>query len=242
MANLARLLPVGYAFGAGMVASVNPCGFFLLPSYISYQLGAEDLGFDELPTTRRAAKALLLALLATIGFLVVFAAVGAVIGAGGAWLMAVFPYAGVAIGAVMIGLGLWLLLTDRTLGIAAASRVSLRPKQSLRGGFLFGIGYAVSSLGCTLPIFLVVVGSALASDGFLASFGQFVGYAFGMGAILAAVALGTALFREAVGKWLRSAIPYVHRLSAVYLVGAGVYLILYWTFFSGFLFSGGAAS
>ena len=38
-ANVANLLPIGYAFAAGMVASVNPCGVLLLPSYVSYQLG-----------------------------------------------------------------------------------------------------------------------------------------------------------------------------------------------------------
>ena len=42
MAGVANLLPVGYAFAAGMVASVNPCGFFMLPSYISYLLDAEE--------------------------------------------------------------------------------------------------------------------------------------------------------------------------------------------------------
>jgi cytochrome c biogenesis protein CcdA len=31
--------PLGYAFVAGMVASVNPCGFVLLPAYLSYYLG-----------------------------------------------------------------------------------------------------------------------------------------------------------------------------------------------------------
>jgi len=36
VATLAGLLPLGYAVAAGMVASVNPCGFFMLPSYISY--------------------------------------------------------------------------------------------------------------------------------------------------------------------------------------------------------------
>ena len=28
--------PLGYAFIAGMVASVNPCGFVLLPAYLGY--------------------------------------------------------------------------------------------------------------------------------------------------------------------------------------------------------------
>ncbi|MDP3063594.1 MAG: hypothetical protein Q8O40_10375 [Chloroflexota bacterium] len=37
--NLAALVPLGFAFGAGMVATVNPCGFALLPAYISLYLG-----------------------------------------------------------------------------------------------------------------------------------------------------------------------------------------------------------
>jgi threonine/homoserine/homoserine lactone efflux protein len=51
-----------------------------------------------------------------------------------------------------------------------------------------------------------------------------------MGAILAVITVGTALFREAVERWLRRVLPYVHRLSALFLIGAGVYLIYYWIF------------
>ena len=102
--------------------------------------------------------------------------------------------------------------------------------------FLFGIGYAACSLSCTLPIFLVVVGSALATRGLFASFGQFVGYALGMGAILVGVTVGSALFRGSVARWLRGAIPYVHRMSAFFLLGAGAYLLYYWLFYADFFF------
>jgi cytochrome c biogenesis protein CcdA len=236
MSNLANLLPVGYAFAAGMVASVNPCGFFMLPSYISYHLGTEEAGFYETHVAHRAVKALLLGGVATVGFVVVFAAIGSIISTGGYWLVTVFPYAGVAIGVAMIGLGLWLLVTRRSIGILAASRVSITPQRNLRNVFLFGIGYAVGSLSCTLPVFLVVVGSALATQGFAASFGQFIGYAMGMGAILVAVTLGSALFRGTVARWLRVAVPYVHRMSALFLLGAGAYLIYYWVFYADFFF------
>jgi cytochrome c-type biogenesis protein len=234
MANLTALLPVGYAFAAGMVASVNPCGFFMLPSYISYHLGTEEAGFYESPAAFRLLKALLLGGVATAGFVVLFAAIGAIIASGGRWLITVFPYAGVAIGVVMIGLGLWLLVTHRTLGIMAASRAMVTPKRNLRNIFLFGVGYAVCSLSCTLPVFLVVVGSALASRGLLASFEQFVGYALGMGTVLVAVTVGAALFRGTVARWLRGAIPYVHRMSALFLLAAGAYLIYYWVFYADF--------
>ena len=234
VARFTELLPVGYAFAAGMVASVNPCGFFMLPSYISYHLGTEEAGFYESPVGVRLLKALLLGGLATAGFVVLFAVMGAVIASGGHWLVRVFPYSGVAIGFAMIALGLWLLVSHRTLGIMAASRVVIPPKRYLRNAFLFGIGYAVCSLSCTLPVFLVVVGSALASRSLLASFEQFVGYALGMGAILVAVTVGAALFRGTVARWLRGAIPYIHRMSALFLLGAGAYLVYYWVFYADF--------
>jgi cytochrome c biogenesis protein CcdA len=99
--------------------------------------------------------------------------------------------------------------------------------------FLFGITYATGSLSCTLPIFLVVVGSSLASQGLLSSFVQFIGYGLGMGTILIAVTVGAALFRGSVARGLRAAMPYVHRMSALFLAGAGAYLVYYWLFIAG---------
>jgi cytochrome c biogenesis protein CcdA len=236
VASFAGWLPVGYAFAAGMVASVNPCGFLMLPTYISYQLGTQEEGYYDQPAARRALKALALGGVATAGFLVILAAVGLVIAAGGQWLIRVFPIAGLAIGGAMLLLGLWLLVTHRTLGILAASRVTVSPQRNLRNVFLFGVAYATGSLSCTLPIFLVVVGSSLASQDMVTSFVQFISYGLGMGAILIAVTVGAALFRGVVTKGLRTAMPYVHRMSALFLAGAGAYLVYYWLFIAGFSF------
>jgi hypothetical protein len=96
----------------------------------------------------------------------------------------------------MVGLGVWLLVTRRSIGIMAASRLSITPQRNLHNVFLFGIGYAVGSLSCTLPVFLVVVGSTLATQGVLSSFSQFIAYSLGMGTILVAVTVGAALFRS----------------------------------------------
>ena len=226
VSNLADLLPFGYAFAAGMVASVNPCGALMLPSYIFFQLGAEDV--DDLSLVDRLLKALRLAISTTAGFAVIFGLVGIVVSVGGRWLTGFFPYAGLIIGAAMAGLGVWLLASHRSLGIMAASRVSVTPERSLKNMFLFGIAYAISSLSCTLPIFLVVIGSALTAGGWMSSLAQFMGYALGMGFVIAVVTLGTSLFRQAIETWLRRVMPYVHRVSALFLVAVGVYLIYYW--------------
>jgi len=233
VSNLASLLPVGYAFAAGMVASVNPCGALMLPSYVFFQLGATDE--TDARTGERILKALRLAIAATAGFAVIFGLVGVVVSVGGRWLTDLFPWAGLIIGLAMAGLGVWLLISHRSVGILAASRVSVAPERSLSNVFLFGIAYAISSLSCTLPIFLVVVGSALTAGDWMTSLAQFMGYALGMGAVITVVTVGTSLFRQAVERWLRRVMPYVHRVSALFLIGAGVYLVYYWVFEAGLL-------
>src|SRR3989449_3387884 len=96
VANLATLIPLGWAFAAGMVASVNPCGFFMLPAYLSYQLGAHDASLEQSSWLGRTARALGLGVVATSGFLLILAAVGAAVAASGEWLIPTLPYVGVA--------------------------------------------------------------------------------------------------------------------------------------------------
>jgi cytochrome c biogenesis protein CcdA len=230
VANLANLLPVGYAFAAGMVASVNPCGILMLPSYVLYQLRSKG---ESASAARRALRGLLIALVVTAGFIVVFGLVGGIITLGGRWLVSAFSYVGLLIGVVMMGLGVWILATNRTLSILGGGPVDVKRERTLRNGFGFGMAYALGSLSCTLPIFLVVVGTSLTGGGLLFSFGQFIGYALGMGTIILVVTIGSALFRRAMTRWLRLMAPYIHRLGAMFLIGAGGYLIYYWVFQAG---------
>ena len=97
VAGLAGWLPVGYAFAAGMVASVNPCGVMLLPSYVLFQLGPEGEGTAARPATRLF-KALAIGAMATAGFVASFGIVSTVVATGGVWLTRAFPYAGAVVG------------------------------------------------------------------------------------------------------------------------------------------------
>jgi len=119
---------------------------------------------------------------------------------------------------------------DRAAGAGDPSRGRVQRKQGLGNAFLFSIAYAAGSLSCTLPILLVVVGTSLAGEGPLASFGQFIGYALGMGTVIVAVTLGAALFRRAMARWMRLVTPYAHQVSAMFVIGAGAYLVYYWVF------------
>lgn len=235
IAGIAGALPFGWAFAAGMVASVNPCGFFMLPAYLSYHLFLPGDDARRAAGLVRALRALLLGATATAGFVVVMGAAGALIGATGQRLVPAFPYAGAAVGVGLLGLGVWLLVTHRPLGIAAASRLMVTPRRGISNVFLFGVAYAVGSLSCTLPVFLLVAGSALSAGNLAASVGQFVSFGLGMGTVLVAVTIGAAFFRDAVGRSLRRLLPHVHRASALFLAGAGAYLVYYWVALSGFI-------
>ena len=43
-----------FAFGAGMVALINPCGFALLPAYLGMFLGQKDEGTSRIASLNRA--------------------------------------------------------------------------------------------------------------------------------------------------------------------------------------------
>ncbi len=225
---LAGLLPFGYAFGAGMVASVNPCGFLMLPAFGSYYLGAGEPGFATSPPLLRGFRALLLGATATGGFILLFGVVGLVLSLGGRGLIALFPWGGLVVGVALTVLGLWLLVTGNSLGILAASRVTARFGPGIHNVFLFGVAYGVCSLSCTLPIFLVVVGTALVGGGIGYAMSQFVSYGLGMGLILVLVTVSVALFRGSLTGRLRSALPYVHRAGAAFVLAAGLYIVYYW--------------
>jgi cytochrome c-type biogenesis protein len=228
VAALVEMLPVGYAFAAGMAASVNPCGFFLLPSYVAFYLQTQGQASPAAPRWMRVGRALVVGGTATLGFVTAFGGVGSAVALGGRGVLLLFPYGGLVIGAALVGLGVWLLLSQKTLGVGWAGRAMITPRRTLGNVFLFGVAYAVASLSCTLPIFLVVVGSALATRGIWVAIAQFLTYALGMGTVLVLLTVSTALFREAVARWLRGAVPLVHRLSALFLIGAGGYLLYYW--------------
>ncbi len=225
VARFASFLPIGYAFAAGMVASVNPCGVMMLTSYTFQQIKQKD----QLKLARQITGWLLKTILISGSFLVLFLGIGLIVSLGNRWVIDAFPIIGLVVGLVMIGIGLWLVITNQTLSLGRKKDIHLRDSNSLGGAILFGFSYALASLSCTLPIFLVVVGSALGGEATLwLGLSQFAAYALGMGLVVLIVFIGAGLFKRALGRWLRKVTPLVHRMSSIFLIGAGVYLVYYW--------------
>jgi cytochrome c-type biogenesis protein len=231
LTELAAVLPFGFTFGVGMVAVVNPCGFAMLPAYLSLYLGAHEVDFGKCSSMSRLLQALLVGATVSSGFVLLFGLAGLVISAGGTLLLNVMPSLGIVIGGVLVLVGLW-MLAGRTLRAGAFERLSGRVRDprnvSVPGFFLFGLAYGAASLSCTLPAFLAVVGSSLASGSVLAGVGRFFGFGLGMAAVLVTLTLALAFFKQGLVRWLRRAVPYVQVASAVLLMLAGAYVIFYW--------------
>jgi cytochrome c-type biogenesis protein len=231
MNALAILLPFGYSFGAGMVSTVNPCGFSLLPAYLSLYLGGRDDGTASSHPLLRGGKALIIGTAVTLGFTVLFSFVGVIIWAGGYILMRYLPWLGLFVGAVLACLGLYLIAGKSvytSLPPRLANLIGNPKSQGFNTYFLFGIGYGMASLGCTLPIFLVVVGSAIKSQGLTGGLLQFISYALGMGAVLTVLALSFALFKGGLSTYLSRALPYMGRVAGALLLVSGSYQVHYW--------------
>ena len=231
LSGLVTALPVGYAFGAGMIAAVNPCGFAMLPAYLSLYLGTREDEFAKRSPAARMLRALLVCATVSLGFILLFGLAGVAISAGGNALLGAMPWVAILIGMALILLGLW-VLAGRSLYVGVFKRFAARfgdpTTVSVRGFFLFGLAYGAASLSCTLPIFLAVVGSGMAAGGFTAGAWQFVGYGLGMASVFLALTLALALFKGGVVAKIKRAVPYVQLASAILLVLAGAYMIFYW--------------
>lgn len=227
--------PYALAVAAGLLAAVNPCGFALLPGYVSLVV----LGSDG---DRRAAlvRALAMTVAMTAGFVAVFGAFGLVVTPLALSVERYLPWATVAVGIVLVGLGGW-LLTGREVYLRLPHLGSARVTGSVLSTVGYGAGYALASLSCTIGPFLALTTATFRSGSLVAGVGVFVCYAAGMGLLVGVVTLATALARETVVTRLRRALPWVARAGGALLVVAGLY-VTYYGWYEVRVLSGGSAA
>jgi cytochrome c biogenesis protein CcdA len=226
--SLGATAPLGYALLAGMVAAVNPCGFALLPGYVGYYL-ADRRGMRGWRLARRAVA---VSTTVTASFALLFGLAGIISALAASALAASLPWAGAAVGVALIALAGFLAAgRELTLWLAPRTAQRLRPatrSRGLAGYAAYGLAYGIASLGCTLPVFLAVVGTSLLQHGLLAATGQFLLFAAGMGIIITVLTLATAWSRGDLTRRARALGRHVGWVSAVILWLAGAYVVYYW--------------
>ncbi len=213
---------VALALGAGMLAALNPCGFALLPAYLTLLVTGDQ------PTRLVAvARALRMTLAMTAGFTVVFAVFGLVVAPVASSAQRYLPWFSVMVGVVLLGAGLW-LLSGRTLaGPRSRAGGSAPLTRSSRSMFGFGVSYAVASLTCTIAPFLAVVVSAFRAESILSGSALFLLYAAGMGLVVGTAAVAVALAQQSLVRGARRFGRAIPTVSGILLVLVGAYVAYY---------------
>ncbi|HRE03665.1 MAG TPA: cytochrome c biogenesis protein CcdA, partial [Ilumatobacteraceae bacterium] len=132
-----------YSFTLGLAATVNPCGFVLLPTYLMYYLGLEG----NRPGTQRASlqRALLVSGAVSLGAVAVFVIVGAISHAFTSVIENNVKYAGFAIGLALIVLGCFLLAGWKPRFALPQVNAGAERRQTFVSMLGFGVTYAVAS-------------------------------------------------------------------------------------------------
>jgi cytochrome c biogenesis protein CcdA len=213
---------VGLAFGAGLVAALNPCGFAMLPAYLALVVRGERVG--QLAAVGRALAAT--AMMAA-GFVVVFGGFGLLTVSAAATVQRYLPYVTVVIGIVLVALGIWLLVGREVSVRTPKPLAQWAPTARLGSMFSYGMSYAVASLSCTIAPFLAVTAAGLREASVVGTAAIYVAYATGFTVVVGALAVAAAMTTTAVVDRLRRIMPYLNRISGALLVAVGLYVGYY---------------
>lgn len=218
---------ISFAFGAGLLATVNPCGFAMLPAFLAYFLG--DGAGDQAPRGVLAplGQGFRVGLAVSAGFGGVFVAIGLLVAAGLRSLLPYVPWVAVAIGGALILVGS-AMVAGRHVGLAVGNRVRVAQGRDYRSIVTFGAAYALVSLSCTLAVLLAVVAQALATNNPFQMLVVFVAYAAGAATLLISLTISAALAKGALLRGVRRLLPFVERVAGAVLVVSGLYLVAYW--------------
>lgn len=209
-----------FAFTAGVFSLLSPCGFPMLPGYISYYVGSK--------TSLR--KAVPDGVACTLGLITVFSIIGAIASILGSVINPYITILELVAGIVTIFLGIS-MLTEIKLPRFSVS-LKAPEQKGVTGIFFYGALYGLAALGCSAPIFFAVLFWAIAGGGLLNGIVTFIVYAVGMGLPLILTTVLVAMAKEIALKRIVEMLPLLQKISGLILIIIGIYLIyFYYSFY-----------
>ena len=217
--------PLALALTAGIIVAFNPCGFAMLPAYMSYFVGKSAAEADR-PLPQRLVRAAMVAGVVTLGFVTVYGTIG---------LLATTLFSGIkqAVPFISIGVGILLAVLGFTMIRGYEPKLSflkvgaIDEGRGLRSLYVFGLSYAVVSLSCGFAGFSGVVVSTLNDGSIFGAVATYLTFSLGMGLVLMVLTLAAALAQQTVARTMKRALPYVNRISGAFLIVAGLYVAFY---------------
>ena len=214
-----------YSFLLGVMAAVNPCGFVLLPTYLVYYLGIE-LGRDNETSVATLRRSLTVGASVSAGFVGLFLVVGIISRAFTTVIRDNAKYAALVIGIALIAMGVAMLRGWKPP--IAQPDVSVERKRTVWNMVLFGVVYAIASIGCTIGLLISVILGSVNRNGFASGVVSIVLYGAGMGLLVTSLTVALAFARVGLIGALKRSLRWFDRVSAVFVLLTGLYLSWYW--------------
>lgn len=213
-----------YSFVLGVLAAVNPCGFVLLPTYLIFFLGTREE--PNLATGERLRRALIVSSGISIGFLAIFFVIGVISRLFTQWIELNAKFASLAIGVVLLGGGAR-MLTGWTPKFASPQMNGVKSK-TFRATIIYGLAYAVASIGCTIGFLTTAVFGSIALNGFVSGVLSILLYGLGMAMLVTALTVSLAFAKTGLVTVIKNKLHIVQRLGAFFVTLTGIYLVFYW--------------
>ena len=213
-----------YSFILGVLAAVNPCGFVLLPTYLIFFLGTREE--PNLDTSQRLRRALVVSSGISIGFLAIFFVIGVISRLFTQWIEMNAKYASLAIGIVLV-VGGARMLTGWTPKFALPEIGGVQTK-TFRATVIYGVAYAVASIGCTIGFLTTAVFGSIALHGFVSGVLSILLYGLGMAMLVTALTVSLAFAKTGIVIIIKNRLNLIQRLGAILVTLTGIYLVFYW--------------
>ncbi len=215
-----NVILLSFSFLAGLQAFFAPCSIALIPAYVGFYVSEKSETNNKLQQLLFGLKAGVFASLGILSIYVVFGIIFALLGK----LIAPFiPWIELLTGGLLLFLG-----TATLLGYEFAIKppVIIQTRSNgIKRFYFFGVAYALGAVGCTLPIFLLVIFQSLAQGGPIGAFVSFAVYALAMVSLMIIFSLIAAVSKTAISRFMNKYMLAIQKSAGLLVFFAGMYLV-----------------
>ena len=213
-----------YSFVLGILAAVNPCGFVLLPTYLLFFLGTREE--ENLTTSERLRRALVVGAGISVGFLGIFFVIGVISRLFTQWIEFNAKYASFVIGIGLLVAGVRML--SGWTPKFAMPQISGVQTRTFRATVVYGVAYAIASIGCTIGFLTTAVFGSIAVNGFVSGVTSILLYGLGMAMLVTALTVSLAFAKTGLVTLIKNRLNIIQKIGAGFVTLTGIYLIAYW--------------